>query len=140
MTDPPLSTGPDGKVILVVEDESSLRKLIELVLQSRGYRVVSANDGVEALRLFGELGERVSVVLTDLQLPNLNGLELVRAIRAKDRNIPIIIASGTLVAWSLEELKELTVTAFINKPFTTANLLKTIAEVSSSPGTPGQVQ
>ena len=131
------SPGADQGVVLVVEDEPTLQMFIELVLASGGYRVVSARDGTEALRLFTEHDHAFALVLTDLQLPGLNGLELVRAIRTKDRNIPIVVESGTMVEWSMAELKTLDVTAFVRKPFSAAQLLKTISGVRAHPKTSG---
>jgi len=120
-----------------VEDEPTLQMFIELVLASGGYRVVSARDGAEALRLFTEHDHAFVLVLTDLQLPGLNGLELVRAIRSKNRSIPIVVESGTMVEWSITELKRLDVTAFVRKPFSGAQLLNAISGVSAQPSTSG---
>ena len=73
----------DQDVVLIVEDESNLRHLVELVLVRSGYRVIAASDGITALRLFAEHGENLSVVLTDLEIPGLHGLELIQAIRMR---------------------------------------------------------
>ena len=140
MTSPHPSARADGESILVVEDEPSIQKLIELVLQSSGYRVITASDGIQALELYAQNRHALSLVLTDLKLPRLSGLDLVRAIQTKDRHIPVIVASGSLDEWCSEELKSLEVAAFLNKPFTVAQLLGTVADVAGRRKAPTPAQ
>ena len=89
----------DAALVLLVEDEVDLRDIIELLLVMRGYRVLTAGDGIEALKLFKEYGRTLSVVLTDLRLPRLDGLPMLRAIRKVDPNIPFVVVSGTIADW-----------------------------------------
>jgi len=140
MTSPHPSARADGESILVVEDEPSIQKLIELVLQSSGYRVITASDGIQALELYAQNRHALSLVLTDLKLPRLSGLDLVRAIQTKDRHIPVVVASGSLDEWCSEELKSLEVAAFLNKPFTVAQLLETVADVAARRKAPTPAQ
>jgi len=114
---------------LIAEDDPSIGELIKLVLASRGYRSITANNGMEALKLLTSTDHRFSVMLTDLRLPGLNGLELIRAIRKADRNIAIVVVSGRMEGETKDELTAFNITAFLNKPFTLAQLLDTMSLV-----------
>jgi len=140
MAAPPPSISTYRGQILFVEDEPTLQMFIESVLVSRGYRVISASDGLEALDQFNEHGRTLSAVLTDLHIPRLNGLELVRAIRARDPDIPIVIASGFLSQESVDEFRGLNVAAFLQKPCPVGRLLRTISNVIGRPKTSGPAQ
>jgi two-component system, chemotaxis family, sensor kinase CheA len=80
--------------VLVVDDQLSARELQRGILESAGYRVEVARDGREALRLVTELGD-VEVVLTDVQMPVMDGFELLEAIRADDErgSLPVVIVT-----------------------------------------------
>lgn len=119
-----------GEVVLVVEDDPRVQAIIELLLVSSGYRVVTANDGIDGLKVFREHLTTISVVITDLKMPRLNGVGLVHAIRTEAPNIPIVVASGYLDETSVAELKGLDVCAFLNKPVAVAQLLKTLTEAA----------
>jgi DNA-binding NtrC family response regulator len=78
--------------ILVAEDEGSIREMLEDFLDNAGYEVVAVADGEEALARF-ETG-RFDCIVTDLCMPRIDGLELLRRIRARDREIPLLIVTG----------------------------------------------
>ena len=82
----------------------------------------------------------LSVVITDLKMPRLDGVGMVGAIRKEDRNVPIVVVSGNLDLRSVTELGHLNVNALLNKPFSMAALLKTITEVSGRERTLGPAQ
>jgi two-component system KDP operon response regulator KdpE len=81
----------DGPVVLVVDDEPETRKFVGMNLTARGYRPLLAEDGTEALKLFGE--RPVDIVLLDLSMPGPNGVEVCRAIR-RESDVPIVVLSG----------------------------------------------
>jgi len=140
VSDPHPSTTAGEPTILVVEDEASVRKLVEFVLVSSGYRVTCANDGIEGLTAFAKHRHSLSLVITDLQMPRLGGAELIGVIRKENRNILIVVASGYLDEASLAELKKRDVAGFLHKPFTVAQLVKTISDVSARGRDPGPMQ
>ena len=123
-------TGTDKGVILVVEDDPALRELIEMVLASRGYQSISTWDGAAALKLIEESEHNFWLVLTDLRLPGIDGLELVRAIRSKDAGMAVVVASGRMEDETAEELMGLGVLAVLQKPFKITQLTKILAKVS----------
>jgi len=83
-----------SKTILVAEDSSSVRKFITLALKMKGYNVITAEDGMVALELFPK--QQVDLLLTDLNMPNMDGLNLIRNVRQipEYQELPIIILSS----------------------------------------------
>lgn len=105
----------------------SVRKFIALSLKSGGYRVISAVDGMDALEILPK--EKVDLVITDLNMPNVDGFELVRTIRqnAVYSDLPIIILSSLADAQYIERGMEAGANSYIVKPF---NMKKIQYEVS----------
>ena len=79
-------------VILVVDDEQSSREILTNFLEGAGYEVVRASDGQEALDLLQK--HEVRAIVTDLRMPNVNGLRLIRSLRENGDTIPILAVSG----------------------------------------------
>ena len=110
--------------VLVVEDEVKLLRVIELQLQSAGYEVDKAGSAEEALRLV----DRAGLVLTDLKLPGMDGLEFLSLVRRQDAQIPVVVmtAFGT-VEIAVEAMKA-GATDFLPKPFSLDHLLTVIGK------------
>ncbi len=115
------------KTILTVDDSMSVRKFIALALKSGGYRVISAVDGMDALEILPK--EKVDLVITDLNMPNVDGFELVRTIRENPMygSLPIIILSSLADAQYIERGMQAGANSYIVKPF---NMKKIQYEVS----------
>jgi two-component system chemotaxis response regulator CheY len=115
------------KTILTVDDSMSVRKFIALALKSGGYRVISAVDGMDALEILPK--EKVDLVITDLNMPNVDGFELVRTIRENPMygTLPIIILSSLADAQYIERGMQAGANSYIVKPF---NMKKIQYEVS----------
>ncbi|HEX8652864.1 MAG TPA: ATP-binding protein [Pyrinomonadaceae bacterium] len=114
--------------ILVVEDECPVRELLRDILENAGYQVMLAESGHEALELFQAL--RFDAIFTDLGLPGMSGWELARAIRARDRHIPLAAITGWGGAIGSKEQKEAAVNWVVAKPFTVEQILAIAHEVS----------
>jgi two-component system, cell cycle sensor histidine kinase and response regulator CckA len=84
----------DNAHILVVDDEPVVRRFTCRVLEEAGYRVATAVDGAEALHLVRERGEPVRVVVSDIVMPRLNGVELLEALSVSHPKLPVILMSG----------------------------------------------
>jgi CheY-like chemotaxis protein len=87
---------PNGEreVVLVVDDESTVRRFASRVLLEHGYHVHEAGDGAEALDLIHELFDRIDVVVSDIVMPRLNGVELLRQLAIVRPALPVILMSG----------------------------------------------
>ena len=105
---------PDSSTILLVDDEDSVQKLLTYPLERDGFRVVSARDGEEALRLFSE--EPVDLVVLDIMLPKLDGLEVCKRLRAES-SVPIIMLTARDDEFDTVLGLELGADDYITKPF-----------------------
>jgi signal transduction histidine kinase len=114
------------ETILVVDDEQAIILLVKGVLESHGYRVLSATNGAEALHRFGEHHEAISAVLLDFVMPVFDGPETVRAIRRISRDVPIVYISGSDP--ELIDLQEGEVQGVLAKPFSMEALLSAVRE------------
>jgi two-component system, cell cycle sensor histidine kinase and response regulator CckA len=89
-----LPTG-HGELILVIEDEEAVRELTKTTLEAYGYRVVTAQDGEQGITRFKENARDIRVLVTDTDMPYLDGMGAVHAIKQMRPDIPVIIASGS---------------------------------------------
>lgn len=107
---------------LVVDDEPAVRRLVTTVLDRAGFKTIEAENGTRALELIRNLGGAVDLLVSDIQMPNMDGITLARSIRAEFPAIRLILISGTF------EPKDLRDTSFdfVPKPFRPATLLKAI--------------
>ena len=121
--------GVMAKRIMTVEDSISMRELISFTLQGKGYEVFEAEDGKDAL---GKLvANKVDLVITDLNMPNMNGIELTRSLRADAtyRFIPIILLTTESQEKKKIEGRQAGATAWITKPFKQEQLLYVVKKV-----------
>jgi two-component system, cell cycle sensor histidine kinase and response regulator CckA len=121
--------GNGQETILLVEDEPAVRQLFATALTRAGYRVYQARNGMEALKVFDELGEAVDLLLTDMRMPYMGGAELTQHLRARRRGLKLICISGYPGETEMTE-------DFLAKPFSRDTLLSKIREVLDRPATP----
>ena len=113
----------EGPLVLVVEDEASVRAFCCAVLRRSGYRVVEAADPIEALEALERLPEPVGLVLTDITMPGMNGKEMVKRIdRRRQPDLRVLYMSGYIE--NMEPGLDL-----LEKPFTSTDLLKRVRAV-----------
>jgi len=115
------------KRILLADDEEDIREDLALFLEFSDYKVFQASNGKEAYQCY--LENSFDLIITDIEMPKLNGLELVEAIRDKDKEIPIIIISGYSDKNKLLRAIKLNLVDYIIKPFTRKGILTTITEL-----------
>lgn len=121
---------PGGKeTVLLVEDEELLRELVESLLEGKGYNVLTATDGEEAVHTFKANHEKVKLVLTDLGLPKLDGWSACQRMKAVNPNVRIIVASGFLDPDAKHEMVNGGVDDFVHKPYLAMELTSKIREV-----------
>jgi len=128
-TDLPLG---QGELILVVDDEESIREITRGTLETFGYNVLTASDGTEALALYADKKNEIAVVLTDMVMPFMDGPATIRALQRMNPKVRIIAASGLGTGHRSGEGALEGVSVFLNKPYTAERLLKTLAQVLQS--------
>ena len=118
-----------GKLIMTVDDSASVRQMVSFTLKDAGYDVLEAANGYDALQKLN--GERVAMVITDLNMPEMDGIELVRALRsnAAYKFIPIIMLTTESQAEKKQEGKAAGATGWIVKPFKPDQLLAVVKKV-----------
>ena len=117
--------GPEGETILVVDDEPVIREITNVTLTKAGYRVAIAANGAEALQLINARPEHFDLILTDIDMPMLNGVQLAAAVAAIRPNLPVAAMSGLISKFA--ELDPARFSGgFLPKPFTTEELFQAI--------------
>ena len=115
--------------ILVVDDDSDIRRLDAEVLKSSGYEVDTAEDGEVALHIVNDPSVIYDLLITDHNMPKLSGLNLIKKLRAERMILPVIIATGTLPKQEFTKHPWLRPAAILLKPYTIDELLGTVREV-----------
>jgi len=117
-----------GELVLVADDEDRILSVTKATLEKFGYRVVTAPNGADAVRIFGEHAGRIDVVLTDMAMPVMDGETAIKEIRKLDPAARVIAASG--LASDIDSPESgLEIDAFLSKPFSAETLLQTLAAV-----------
>ena len=121
-------TTEETRHILVVDDESAVLNLLTALLKTRGYKTLAATNGREALALFKEHEDDVNLLITDVVMPEMNGIELAVQVRSLRPNLPVLFVSGFCenIPGSLQEWEA------VDKPFKPQELLKKIVDILTS--------
>lgn len=117
-----------GELILLVDDETMIRNMTSAVLELAGYRVFTASDGAAAISCVLEHPNEISVVLMDMMMPGLSGLETLERIRQIESRIQVIACSGLWTNQRESEVMERGATAFLPKPYSDQQLLQLLAQ------------
>jgi nitrogen-specific signal transduction histidine kinase len=117
------------ETILFVDDEQALRRAGRRVLESQGYTVVTACDGVDALTNLRSTQFEVDLIITDLMMPNMNGAELCTALEAEGISVPVIIASGYSDLDVQAQLNTKVDIPIVRKPWTVTEMLAAVRDV-----------
>lgn len=117
-----------SKRILVVEDNDRNRRLLKILLESRGYEVIEAVTGEEAMRYLRD--SKPDLILMDVQLPNVDGLELTRNIKNNPQtaHIPIVAVTAYAMKGDRERILEAGCDGYISKPIDTRKLILLVTE------------
>lgn len=121
-----------SKTILTIDDSASIRQMVSLTLSSAGYNVLQANDGEEGLAQ--ATANRIDAVLTDLNMPRMNGIEFIRQYRAhpSSAGVPIVFLTTESDDELKRQAKEAGATGWIVKPFDQAKLLAIVKKMAGS--------
>jgi CheY-like chemotaxis protein len=123
----------NGEVVLVVDDEASVRHITRQTLEAFGYRVILAGDGAEALAVYASRRTEIALVLTDMMMPVMDGPATIRVLTKMDPSVRIIAASGLTANGSVTRVANSGVRHFLPKPYTAETLLRTVREVLDAP-------
>ena len=118
----------DDRMVLLVDDESSIRHVARRALERNGYHVLEAADGIEALAMYNAHRDNISLVVTDMSMPQMTGSELAGCLKGLDPELRILATSGRPPAETLGSVVDC-FADFLPKPYTVAELLKSIDNV-----------
>ncbi len=120
--------------ILVVEDNDRNRRLLKILLRSRGYEVIEAVTGEEAMKYLRD--HKPDLILMDIQLPNVDGLDLTKNIKSnpKTADIPIVAVTAYAMKGDRERILEAGCDGYISKPIDTRKLILLVAEILKDSG------
>jgi two-component system chemotaxis response regulator CheY len=118
-----------GKTALVVDDSFTMRNMVSLALKEHSFTVVTAEDGVDALNVSEH--QEFDVIITDINMPNMNGFELIEKLRAQEKCkfTPILVLTTEGGDDKKKEGKRLGATGWIVKPFNPQTLISTVNKV-----------
>ncbi len=122
------------ETLLIVEDEDVIRDLVKENLLEKGYTVLEARDGKEALQVYSAQRESIAIVISDMGLPKLSGYDLFLEIKSMNPRVRMVLASGYLEPELKSEILKAGVRDFIQKPYTPSILLRSIREVLDDVG------
>jgi PAS domain S-box-containing protein len=122
----------DQELILIAEDEAPICLMIKTVLEDNNYRTITANNGAEALVKFIQNKDEIALIITDLGMPVMDGVELIKTVRKIEPKTKIIAISGLDTPTALLDEVVKNISVFIQKPFDAKTLLKETARVLKS--------
>jgi len=123
-----------NNLVLVVDDEEPIRKLAQRALERYGYRVLLAADGTEAVSLYQPRQNEIDVVITDMAMPNMDGLATITALKSINPNVRIIGSSGMASDGGVAKAMAAGIQHFIPKPYTAETMLLALNDVLNSNG------
>lgn len=117
---------PKGtETVLLVDDEQMMRSVGESILKNLGYRVITALDGEEALAIYRERGNEISLVILDKVMPEMGGIQIYRLLKEINPQIKVILSSGHVID-ETENFKESGISDFLDKPFRMSEMAKIV--------------
>ena len=117
----------NGELVLVVDDEAKILETTKISLETYNYRVITAKDGIEAIALYAQYQDDISIVLMDMMMPLMDGVTTTRTLQKINSQVKIIAVSG--LAANDKLMGNAAVKAFLAKPYTTKELLQTLHSV-----------
>jgi CheY-like chemotaxis protein len=113
--------------VLIVEDNDHARKLMRMILREMGVtQLFTAADGYEALRFLDDSDEEINCIVSDWNMPNMTGIQLLRQVRSVQPDLPFLMLTGRNTKEAVEEARDAKVTAYLAKPFSPEQLERKI--------------
>jgi len=128
---PQLESAPERNVLIVEDSENSAATMELALLGIPGVQVLRAPSGLEALRILNQSGSTVQAIITDLNMPRMDGFELIRHVREDGRTsrLPIIVVSADTDPQTPERIARMRVDAFFPKPFSPAQVRRKLEQL-----------
>ncbi len=117
----------NGELILLVDDEASILSITRHTLETFGYRVITADDGAQAVGVYADHRNEIDLVLTDIMMPVMDGVALIKALRRMDPDVRIVAASGINGNQEVLDSGPAAVQWFLEKPYSASELLQTVS-------------
>jgi two-component system, cell cycle sensor histidine kinase and response regulator CckA len=127
---PANSIVPLHRTCLVVDDDSAMRRFVRTILDRQGFQILEALNGVQGLHLVEKLGDALDLIVSDIHMPNGDGLTFVSTVRQTYPTIPIVLMSGS--AGSHQHIIPRPMFEFLQKPFTPAQLIEVIGRAANA--------
>jgi PAS domain S-box-containing protein len=125
----------NGELILVVDDEASIREITKISLETHNYQVITASDGIDAFSLYAEHKQSISVVILDLMMPLLDTATIILTLKKMNPQVQIIAMSGLAPNQAITASDPTMIQAFLAKPFTTHELLQSLHQIINKSST-----
>jgi len=118
-----------GKTILLIDDEPMVTDICEMMLKRLGHNVLTADSGSEGINLYAANKTRIDLIISDFDMPGMNGQEVVNTLRKMDYNVKVMLSSGGLGAAEEEEVALRGFNGFLKKPYSINTLSDKLAEI-----------
>lgn len=118
-----------GKTFLLIDDEPMVTDICEMMLKKLGYRVLKANSGKEGIEIFETNKDRIDLIISDFNMPGMNGQEVVDHLRVIDHSVKVLLSSGGLSVPHEEDAIVRGFDGFLQKPYSIEILSDKIAEI-----------
>ena len=129
VTPPVCLPNGNGELILVVDDEASIREVTQATLETFNYCVLIAQDGIEAIALYAEHKNDIAIVIMDVMMPTMDGTVAVQTLRRMNPDVKVIMSSGLASNQAIAKSLSPSVKTFLLKPFTAETLLQKVSQV-----------
>jgi CheY-like chemotaxis protein len=123
------SSSEQEKTILLIDDEEIVINISELMLKRLGYRVLKAHSGYEGLQLFKENKSKIDLIISDLEMPKMNGKEVMDKLRKIDPQIKVMLSSGALTDADEKTVMNKGFNGFLKKPYSMNTLCEKMSEI-----------
>ncbi len=118
-----------GRTVLLIDDEEMVINICEMMLKKLGYEVLKAHNGHEGLQLFAANKSRIDLIISDLEMPKMNGWEVLDKLREIDPQIKVMLSSGALTDKDEQGVIDEGFSGFLKKPYSLTTLSEKMSEV-----------
>jgi two-component system, cell cycle sensor histidine kinase and response regulator CckA len=118
-----------GRSVFIVDDQSTIQKMLSDLLGCLGYNTIAASDGYEAIRIYRERQDQIELVLLDVVMPGMNGFSALEKLREINPLVKVIICSAYFKPEQLSEANKAQISGFLSKPYSITTLSEKMEEV-----------